>query len=66
MGSTITVRAVAGTHSCKEYTRLSIYLMGTPSALIHRDVLIVDGLKAKLLIGMDIIGPERIAINTPQ
>ena len=67
MGSPITVRGVAqGTHSCKEHVQLDIYLQETPTALIHRDVHVVDGMKAKLLIGMDIIGSERIVIDTPQ
>ena len=64
MASPITVQGIAeGSHSCKEYTRIDIYVQGNPIALIHRDVHIVDGLKAKFLIGMDIIGPESIIIN---
>ena len=67
MASSITVRGVSqGTYSCMEYTRLDIYLQGNSIALIHRDVHVVDGMKAKMLIGMDIIGPERIVIDTPQ
>ena len=64
MASPITVRGVAqGVHRCNEFAKLDIYLQGTSTALIRRDVHIVDGLKAKMLIGMDIIGPERIIID---
>ena len=67
MASPITVRGVGqGTHSCNKFARLDLYLQGNPIALIHRDVHVVDGLKAKLLIGMDIIGPERIILDIPQ
>ena len=67
MTSPITVRGVGqGTHSCNEYVQLDIYLQGSLIALIHRDVHIVDGMKAKILIGMDVIGPEKINLDIPQ
>lgn len=67
MASPITVRGVGhGIHACKEYIRLDIYLQGSLNALIHRDVYVVDGMKAKMLIGMDIIGSEKIILDIPQ
>ena len=67
MASPIIVRGVGqGTHSCDEFARLDIYLQGSPVALIHRDIHIVDGMKAKMLIGMDVIGPEKIILDIPQ
>ena len=67
MASPITIRGVGqGTYRCNEFARLDIYLQGSPTALIHRDVHIVDGLKAKMLIGVDIIGSERIIIDVPR
>ena len=67
MASPIMVRGVGqGMHNCNEFAQLDLYLQGNPIALIHRDVHIVDGLKAKLLIEMEIIGPERIILDIPQ
>ena len=67
MASPIMVRDVGqGTYSCNEFARLDIYLQENPIALIHRDVHIVDKMKAKMLIGIDIIGSERIVLDIPQ
>ena len=48
---------------------LEIYFLGTRNgvdvrAKITREVHLVDGLKAKMLLGTDIIGPEKIDIIT--
>lgn len=66
MASPVTVRGIRqGTHRCNAFVRLDIYLQGNPTALIHRDVHIVEDLKAKMLIGMDIMGAEGIVLDIP-
>lgn len=69
--SKITVRGIGSrTHECQNYVRLSLYLPGSLNgkvvvAHLERDVHLVDNLRANLLIGMDIIGPERISMDIP-
>lgn len=65
--SPIIVGGVAqGTHHCNKYARLDICLQRPLIASIHRDEHIVDGMKVKLLIGIDVIGPKRIVLDMPQ
>ena len=66
----IRVRGIgAREHDSSEYTELDFYIHGkkadgTPAiAHFKREVHIVDDLKAKMLIGMDIMGPEGIALD---
>ena len=69
----VTLRGIgANRHTTDKWTVLSLFIKGqTPN---RRDVFIkftkefyiVDNLKANLLIGMDIIGPEKATINIPQ
>lgn len=67
IASPITVKGVGqGNHRCNEYVRLDIHLQRIPIALIQRDVHVVEGMKAKILIGMDIIGPEKITLDIPR
>jgi hypothetical protein len=63
----INVRGVGDTtHQCNTFAVLDLYIPGktasgkVTTALITR---VVDKLKAKVLMGMDIIGPERMSAN---
>ena len=56
-------------YSTNEYILLKIYFPGTRNskdirAKITREVYLVDGLKAKILLRIDIIGPKKINIIT--
>ncbi len=66
--SPIVVRGLGtGTHRCDEYAVLTIYLPGNNDrlAVIIREVHIVNNLKAKMLVGIDILVPEDISIMLP-
>ena len=69
MASPIIVRGIgADKHSTSEYAILDVYFPGKKgtknvTACVTREVHLVDGLKAKMLIGVDIIGPESIDIS---
>ena len=53
-------------HDCHEYATFDLYLPGDSKvARISRGARVVDDLKAKMLIGMDIIGPEGISVHIP-
>ena len=70
MASPISVRGIGTNHhSTKEYVLLEMFLPGKRNgkevrAKITREAHLVDGLKAKMLLGTDIIGPEKIDIIT--
>ena len=70
MASPISVRGIGSNHhSTNKYVLLEIYLPGTRNgkdvrAKITREAHLVDGLKAKMLLGTDIIGPKKIDIIT--
>ena len=55
-------------HNCKEYAEFDLYVPTANGKLakIHRGARIVDNLKAKMLIGMDILGPEGFTIDLPR
>ena len=70
MASPISVRGIGSNHhSTKEYVLLEMYLPGKRNgkdvrAKITREAHLVDGLKAKMLLGTDVIGPEKIDLIT--
>ena len=70
MASPISVRRIGTNHySINEYILLEIYLPGIRNridmrAKVTREAHLVDGLKAKMLLGTNIIGPEKIDIIT--
>ena len=57
-------------HDSKEYVELDLYIQGRTKdgslALAHikREFHLVDNLKANVLIGMDVLGPERSVLDT--
>ncbi|TAQ83100.1 hypothetical protein B7494_g8576 [Chlorociboria aeruginascens] len=65
MAAPIMVRGISDLkHPTTEYIVLVFYLEGEHSyACITREVHLVDNLQAKMLIGVDILGPERIDIS---
>lgn len=70
LSDAINVRGVGdATHQCNTFAVLDFYIPGREAsskavlAQISREVHIVDTLKAKVLVGMDIIGPERMSAN---
>ena len=60
----ITVRGLGtNVHQCSEFVMLDLFLPGKDAAAkIHCGARVVDHLKANMLIGMDIMGPEGIDI----
>ena len=70
MASPISVRGIGSNHySINEYMLLEIYLLGTRNGKdirvkITREVYLVDGLKVKILLRTNIIGPKKIDIIT--
>ena len=61
----VTVNGIAGSEMTYEYVRLDLWFKGLlnckrATAHIQREARIVNNLKAKLLVGMDILGPEKI------
>ena len=54
----------AETHQCEKYTNLAIYLSGDKirTVIIEQEVHIVKDLKAKMLVGLDILSPKKIFI----
>jgi len=72
MATPIPVRGIGSDkHMTSEYVIVPIHLAGTVGpnqqeveAIITREAHLVDGLKAKMLVGMDIMGPEQIDIIT--
>ena len=69
LSTSITVRGIgSATHPCDEFVSLDIYMPGMIKgkphlAHIKRDFHIVVHLKAKMLLGMDLIRPEMIDTN---
>ena len=70
--SPITLRGIGPNfHSTDEWTTISFYMDGTtnkgnPATIkITRDFHIVDNLKANVLIGMDVLCPEKAIIDLP-
>lgn len=65
----ITVRGIgAHTHQCSKYATVTIYIPGTIDgkqalASITHQLHIVKNFQAKMLVGMDILGPEQAIIN---
>jgi hypothetical protein len=66
----IMVKGIGGkSHSSVDYTVLNFYIKGstnkTKNAVAHIrwEIHVVDNLGPKLLIGMDIIGPEQIGMD---
>ena len=70
MALPILVRGISSNYySTNEYILLEIYFLGTRNSMdvrakITREVYLVDGLKVKMLLGTNIIGPEKIDIIT--
>ena len=65
MLSSIQVKGIkVRTHQCEEYMNLAIYLSDnkTRTAVIEQEVHIVKDLKVKMLVGLDILSPEKIFI----
>ena len=68
MATPLKVRSIRATsHSSLEYVLLLMYFLGTHRsdkkrglATFTREVHLVDNLQAKMLIGVDILGPEKI------
>ena len=61
----VTVNGIAGSEMTYEYVQLDLWFQGLlngkpATAYIQREARIVNNLKAKLLVGMDILGPEKI------
>ena len=66
MASPISVRGLGTTnHNTNEYVLLRIYIPGLDGrlALIERELHVVDDLRAKVLIGIDVLGPEGIILD---
>ena len=69
LSDAINVRGVGDTmHQCTDFAVLDFYVPGSNSrkiVLAHfsREIYIVDKLKAKVLMGIDIIGLERMSVN---
>lgn len=69
MSSPIPVRGLSSTvHQSNQYARVDIHLPETngQTAVISREAHIVEDLKAKMLVGMDILAPEGITMNLPR
>ena len=61
----VTVNSIASSEMTYEYVRLDLWfkglLNGKPATTyIQREARVVNNLKAKLLVGMDVLGPEKI------
>ena len=69
MASPMKVRGLgSSSHSAEDYVDLDIYFPTNhgKTAVIHREIHIVDDLKANILIGTDILVPERIDVLLSQ
>lgn len=70
MAFLILVRGIgANYHSINEYVLFDIYLSGKSNdkevrAKIIREAYLIDGLKVKMLLDIDVIGPKKIDIIT--
>ena len=53
-------------HSLVDYATINLYFPGNKccTAAVHREVHMVNGLKAKMLIGIDILGRKNFTIDT--
>ena len=63
----VSVRGVGpGKHSSVNYTTIDIYFPGNKrrTTAIHQEVHMIDSLKAKMLIGMNIFGRKTVTIDT--
>ena len=70
MACPVTVRGIGSDrYATAEYVILDIYMPGThddgasANACITREAHVVDGLKAKMLLGVDVMGPEHMDIS---
>ncbi len=66
MASPITVRGLgANTHESNEFAIVDLHLPGKNGrvTVISREAHLVENLKARMLIGMDILAPEAISLN---
>ena len=67
MPTPMTVRGLGtNQHDASEFVRISIYLPGTKgtgTALITREVHVVDNLSTNTLIGIDIMKPEGMKLD---
>ena len=77
MASPLPVRGIGiSKHETSEYVTVPIYLPGVQDtgpnsgskalACIRRELHLVDNLRANMLVGNDILGPEEIVINIYQ
>lgn len=69
MACPIPVRGIGSTiHKCEEFAVIDLYIPGKDgqTAKITREVHLVNNLKAKLLIRVDIMGPEGIVADIPR
>ena len=67
MALSVSVKGVGpGKDSSVDYATIDKYFPGTKrrTAAIHQEVHVVEGLKAKMLIGIDKLGRESFTINT--
>ena len=71
-GSNVTVRGIGShTHECNKYVVITVYIPGivndSPAiASITHQLHVVDQLQAKILVGMDILGPEQAVLDIRQ
>ena len=68
MRAPITVRGITGSHQTDEYVTIDMYIPAVLhdqpiKAQLHHDVHLVDSLAANILLGSDILGPERATID---
>ena len=70
MASSLRIRGVESIkHEIDEYVTISIYMPETDAegnnvlASFNRELHLIDDLRAKMLIGNDILGPEEIFID---
>ena len=67
MASPVSVRGIRpGKHSSIDYATINLYFPVNKhcTAAVHQKVHVVDGLKAKMLISINILGRESFTINT--
>jgi len=65
MPSSIQIKGIEiRTHQCEKYMNLAIYLLGNKirTVIIEQEVHIVKDLKMKMLVGLNILSPEKIFI----
>ena len=63
----VSIRGVEpGKHSLVNYVTINLYFPGDKhcTVAVHQEVHVVNSLKAKMLIGIHILGNENLTINT--